>query len=179
MNPSIIPALSLAPLFIGQCCYCFPSNSKSCFQQWDEQKEPWRKTDYIILDLEVTLNFSADLCELSENNWKSRLGAQKIKIEGKQEEIYESWKTRRRNKDRTLCCATTLQSKNWEWRWECESCMIKKIRTSVLCGPLQADRVCTAPGQSDPGRSDVFSYTNVWSYPMKFVFYRSAQLPSR
>lgn len=37
---------------------------------------------YIILDLEMTLNFSTDLYELSENNWKSRLGAQKIKIEG-------------------------------------------------------------------------------------------------
>lgn len=40
---------------------------------------------YIILDLEMTLNFSTDLWELSQNNWNSRLGAQKIKIEGKQE----------------------------------------------------------------------------------------------
>lgn len=68
---------------------------------------------YIILDLEMTLNFSTDLYELSENNWNSRLGAQKIKIEGKQEEIYGSWKTGRGNKDWTLCCGGTLQSKNW------------------------------------------------------------------
>lgn len=38
----------------------------------------------------MTLNFGTDLYELSENNWNSRLGAQEIKIEGKQEEIYGS-----------------------------------------------------------------------------------------
>lgn len=60
----------------------------------------------------MTLNFSTDLYKLSEKNWNSRLGAQKNKIEGKQEEIYGSWKTRRRNKDGTLCCASALQSKS-------------------------------------------------------------------
>lgn len=43
---------------------------------------------------------STGLEEVSENNWKPRLGAQKI--EGKQEEIYGNWKTRKRNKDQTL-----------------------------------------------------------------------------
>lgn len=45
---------------------------------------------YIILDLEMTLNFSTDLYELSENNWNSRLGAQKIRLRASKKKFMEA-----------------------------------------------------------------------------------------
>lgn len=111
------------PLIYRSVLPLFSSNTKSCFQQWDERRKHGGKQPIYNLRFRMTLNFSTDLYKLSENNWNSRLGAQKIKIEGKQEEIYGSWKRRRRNKDGTLCCADgggIVKGAQWRTReWLC------------------------------------------------------------